>query len=347
MTIKKERDTFFDGLKFVLIILVVFGHVMGRHMSDTINLNLITFIWFFHMPLFVFISGYFTNKKQDLKSLKKWLIPIFETFICFDIIYLLYPILAGTYSHKQLLVPQYLTWYLLSLIYWRIFIQFVPDKILNKKSFVLILSVIVSLLFLLIPYYGRLLSYQRTIGLLPFFLLGYYAKNTTCIERIKKINPIITGSILIGIFIGISLLDSDLKTMLLRASHFANDRLDIISDNTLLNILVRIFCLIIAIIMSVCVINLCKFTTELLRFYGKDTMLFFIYHGLFIHVFIHIFNKLNILSEYPFVSDLFMFVIIMILLFIMVKFRIFHLLINPISNFRKYITTKYNNQKRI
>ena len=69
-----ERDCSFDFVRGVLIYLVVFGHVIvvsGQITSDAVGIGkdiVFSLIYSFHMPLFVFISGYFathTLKKQS------------------------------------------------------------------------------------------------------------------------------------------------------------------------------------------------------------------------------------------------------------------------------------------
>ena len=58
---------FVDSVKGSLIFLVVLGHVAFQ--SETVYTSrwisaIISWIWFFHMPAFVFISGYLTNTKK-------------------------------------------------------------------------------------------------------------------------------------------------------------------------------------------------------------------------------------------------------------------------------------------
>ena len=73
-----RRDYMTDSLKFFLICLVVFGHVLSKIQASVVP-NLVEFdgswggtlalncIYSFHMPLFVLLSGYF-SKKHVLKS---------------------------------------------------------------------------------------------------------------------------------------------------------------------------------------------------------------------------------------------------------------------------------------
>lgn len=61
----KTRDTYWDSLKFVLIFLVVLGHMIEPYItSSKVILAVYNFIYLFHMPLFVFVSGRFSVMKE-------------------------------------------------------------------------------------------------------------------------------------------------------------------------------------------------------------------------------------------------------------------------------------------
>lgn len=71
-----KRDAKLDYMKGILIFLVVYGHCMYWLSNDKTprwNLYIPQLIFTFHMPLFVFLSGYFFSKKRNK--------PFFETII--------------------------------------------------------------------------------------------------------------------------------------------------------------------------------------------------------------------------------------------------------------------------
>ena len=71
----KERDYFFDNLKAVLIFLVVLGHFLLPIHGESVLVVVKRLIYVFHMPLFVFVSGYFAKKiKTGSIILKKYCI---------------------------------------------------------------------------------------------------------------------------------------------------------------------------------------------------------------------------------------------------------------------------------
>lgn len=78
-----ERDYRIDGIKWLLIVLVTFGHVIEPALSNPIANKLYSIIYIFHMPLFVFISGYYANVKNKEKLISKGFM-LLETFFGCD-----------------------------------------------------------------------------------------------------------------------------------------------------------------------------------------------------------------------------------------------------------------------
>ena len=210
MVATKQRDSFFDVLKFVLIVFVILGHVVEKSLSDYYMRLLYTYIYSFHMPLFIFVSGYF-SKKKERKSFLKSTLKLVETLICFQIVYLLlrYIIPNRPISLFTFCVPYGALWYLLSLIWWRIGLQLLPQKLLDKKNLMIGASILVSLLSQISCAYANVFAWQRTLGFLPFFVLGYYAQQTNIMERIRNIKPFYSIALLIIFVISVYCLNSD------------------------------------------------------------------------------------------------------------------------------------------
>ncbi|HHQ1552107.1 TPA: acyltransferase family protein, partial [Staphylococcus aureus] len=87
MTSLKERDYFFDNARAILILLVVFGHMLQPYTSGDKYLSaLYLVIYSFHMPTFLFISGYFAkniDKPYYLEKISKRLIVPYMIFFAF------------------------------------------------------------------------------------------------------------------------------------------------------------------------------------------------------------------------------------------------------------------------
>lgn len=85
-----KRISFFDNARVILIFLVVFGHLISKYVKDEPFLaNIYLFIYTFHMPAFILISGYFAKKINNAgyfeKLVKKHSFPMrfFKFFIVF------------------------------------------------------------------------------------------------------------------------------------------------------------------------------------------------------------------------------------------------------------------------
>ena len=76
----KKRNFYFDNVRFALIFLVVLGHFLGPLTNKGAFVATISmFIYFFHMPLFIFLVGLFTKniERDDYqeKIIRKSVIP--------------------------------------------------------------------------------------------------------------------------------------------------------------------------------------------------------------------------------------------------------------------------------
>ena len=172
-----ERDYRIDGIKWLLIVLVTFGHVLEPALSNPIANKLYSIIYIFHMPLFVFISGYYANVKDKEKLISKGFM-LLETFLVVMIPQCFY---YG--SIIPLLNPENSGWYLISLITWYIIFLLIINKLVGKivvqyngcGGQLLIFSCLLAVFAYMLPLkqFGNLLSFQRSCMFLPFFMMGF------------------------------------------------------------------------------------------------------------------------------------------------------------------------------
>ena len=192
-----KRDLYWDSLKFVLIFLVVYGHIAPRYMEGSqFNMAIFNFIYMFHMPLFIFVSGRFSHIR-DRKRYKQSIFRLFETYVVFQIIRTAFQVLlGGKLTIGCLYTPQWTLWYLIALIYWRLMVYYMPEKWLKQRKYLIFLSVLICLMAGFIP-----LDYpfvvQRTLTFLPFFVLGYYSIDVDIRNCINKIPSWFAFSLLI------------------------------------------------------------------------------------------------------------------------------------------------------
>lgn len=68
-----KRIYVFDNLKAFLIVMVVMGHLADTYIEASYFKSLYVFIYAFHMPMFVFISGFFHKNKDIKRKVIVWL----------------------------------------------------------------------------------------------------------------------------------------------------------------------------------------------------------------------------------------------------------------------------------
>ncbi|GAA2440416.1 acyltransferase family protein [Streptomyces macrosporus] len=168
----KRRDAFFDNAKYLAIVLVVMGHAWGLMLSDSRAVNAAyNFVYTFHMPAFIVISGYF-SRSFDMRPdrLRRLVTGVLVPYVVFETAYTLlvkqrvegepdYPI--------SLLDPWYLTWFLVALFVWRLT---TPLWKVVRRPVPLALGI--ALLASASPDIGDDLDFQRVLQFLPFFVIG-------------------------------------------------------------------------------------------------------------------------------------------------------------------------------
>lgn len=184
----QTRNYLIDNSKGLLIFLVVLGHSLEFIRKDyELARFLYVFIYEFHMPVFVFISGYLSKnvEKGRKNAVRNFLIP----FLLFNIIWNLLELIGSLFLHGNFIeppnaqafsffTPGWALWYIFAMFLWKILL---PDLLKFKNVFVL--SIIVGIVVKLSGEFGAYMALSRTITFAPFFLAGYYSSE----ERLKKL----------------------------------------------------------------------------------------------------------------------------------------------------------------
>ncbi len=165
------RNYRFDNIKFILITLVVFGHFLELIDGQAAD-NLYRVIYLFHIPAFIFITGYFA-KFNPSKILFSFIVP----YVLLQILYLVFH--AFVISEKstvtlQITKPYWLLWYLMTVTFYYLLIPFFETKNKRKQIMIVAAAIFVSLLSGFDKNIGYFLSLSRFFTFLPFFLTGYY-----------------------------------------------------------------------------------------------------------------------------------------------------------------------------
>ena len=176
-----NRIALWDNLKFILITLVVAGHFADQ-LTDysSIYSSIYLFIYAFHMPLFIFISGYFHSDRNTTKKV------LFYTSLGFlyKIVSFLIDRLNGDSQYIfNLLADSGLAWFMFVLAIYTFVLFLLKDQ--NKK-FILIGSIILACFAGYDKSIGDFLYLSRAIIFFPFYILGTMMKSFDILEFKRK-----------------------------------------------------------------------------------------------------------------------------------------------------------------
>lgn len=180
----EQRDNFADFLKYFLIWMVVLGHFINLYQRSAGPIGgLYNCIYTFHMPLFVFISGYFSKRMNTYR--RKNLDTLLYPFIIFQILNIVYTLIVPIEPLKNnFFYPYHQNWYLIALFWWRLFS---PYKQFFKDYVVISFSVLISLGVGFFPEWSGFLGLYKTAYFLPFFVLGSYCDDLTkLLDKLMK-----------------------------------------------------------------------------------------------------------------------------------------------------------------
>lgn len=222
--------------------------------------------------------------------------------------------------------PYWTLWYLFCLILWRIAVQFFPDVVLSKKSVIVIVSVIASVVIPFIPlqYIG---SFQRFFTFLPFFMIGYYMSPVS-LQRLRNISiavPIVTLILCLTITF---IVDQQLPVLkILRgAEHYG-----LFDDNIGLLMLSKLVFFALSLISSLAIVSIIRWTSKFTTNEGKKSMVYYLYHGLVIEFFLVPFVHILHIEQSLFVAVAASFICVLIC-YSLSKRRLFTLLTDLYKN---------------
>lgn len=171
-----------DNIKVILIFLVVFNHIIAFCLvkEDIV----IRYIWYaitiFHMPAFIFVSGYLSKKPQSVaKNVKNLLIPY---ILGYSLTWYAQIWLGKSVDYEILRPSGTVMWYVLALFVYRLTIDAV-----GKMRLVVPLSIIFALWAGTRAEFTTYLSTSRIVVFFPFFVAGYLWKSEyiTAVRKFK------------------------------------------------------------------------------------------------------------------------------------------------------------------
>lgn len=266
----EKRDYYFDNIKAIMIFLVVLGHFIEIGMYKN---ELFQGIWYaiylFHMPLFIFVAGYFTKESQEnaKKAIKNYLIP----YIIFSIaLYIFRIFILKQKVNIQFLSPQYGMWFLIIIFSYKV----IYNGICKLRG-IFIISIILAIIVGLDKSFTNLWAFSRTIVFLPFFIAGSKFKKEYLIKE-KKYIKIILGILILVILIGVGFFCTKLNIpMNLLRSSTPYSSLKIQVEKAML---MRGVMLLLGFIVSYMILNIIPNKKIPISYIGQNTMITYILH---------------------------------------------------------------------
>lgn len=198
---EKGRSYYLDNAKFFLIFFVVLAHASSPLKSSHSTMYA---LWYllntFHMPAFIFISGYLAKnylKKTPVQQVQRPFTYMI-LYICAQVSVSVFEklVLHHEFSYSIFYARSSL-WFLVCLIFWYLFLPFFG----RFRAGVILPAVF--LLGLAVGYdttVGNDLSFSRVVVHLPFFLLGYYIDPKIFVFLKKKWVKVLSLFIIAGGF---------------------------------------------------------------------------------------------------------------------------------------------------
>jgi fucose 4-O-acetylase-like acetyltransferase len=181
----KRRVPFWDNARFACIVLVVLGHAVQRLTYDSdIALALYLTVYAFHMPAFAIISGYFSKagtptKRQMARVITDILLP----YVIFEGLWTLTKWIVEGDGDPNLSQPSWTLWFLLALGIFRLVLPY-----LALLRWPLVWSVLISVGAGYVTNIDSTFSLSRTLGLLPFFALGWWLSERDVVNRLRLLD---------------------------------------------------------------------------------------------------------------------------------------------------------------
>lgn len=166
-----SRNFKFDNTKCILIFAVVLGHFFEQF-SGVYSKDLSRIIYSFHMPAFIFITGYFATYKPE-KILKGLVCP----YILFQVLYIVFNYFVIHNAEEfvlQFTTPHWILWYLVAMIGYYLLVPFISVEGKWKKVAIIVGAFLISLVSGYDKTIGFYLSIARFCTFLPFFVVGFY-----------------------------------------------------------------------------------------------------------------------------------------------------------------------------
>ncbi|WP_379146115.1 acyltransferase family protein [Paenibacillus sp. sgz500992] len=207
-TLETRGETFFLNLRFMLIVTVFVGNAIEPLISRMDGMHsLYLWIFSFHMPLFVLVTGYFARKSLTGSAGRKVLLQIAMQYLIFQSLYSALDVSLFHVSniHHSFFAPYLLLWFLASHACWRL-LMLGMGKWSRAAQIAFAVTAGVAVGYLQLD--GVWFSISRTFVYLPFFVIGYHFSFSNFAKWVQKYVKIAAAAFSVLIFALLAVLGS-------------------------------------------------------------------------------------------------------------------------------------------
>lgn len=273
----KERVAYLDNARYWVMLLVVIGHSLTELVVMDSARGVYTWIYLFHMPFFVLISGYTARHYVgDFRQIRRIVSTLIVPYLIVETsLQLITRHYDGEPEHLMILSPQWLGWFLAALFIWRI-----TTPIWRALKYPITTSILISLSAGLIEI-PNVLALPKVLGLLPFYVIGLHFSRERFMRLGRPQLRVVAAALLAGTFVACQIWASQLAerwptAWLLWKQRYDEDPLSV---GPVEGVLTRAAFLVIALVLTLAALSLIprarSWTTRL----GGRTFYCYLLHG--------------------------------------------------------------------
>jgi fucose 4-O-acetylase-like acetyltransferase len=175
------RVAVWDNLKAVLIFLVVFAHLSRRINGDyPIMAGIFFFIYLFHMPAFIFVSGLFCKNAVKKHNYNRACSFLLLYLLVKFLVYLITLFISDDLPMIKLFADGGVSWYGLAMCLFLLMTMFFQRY---HPAYMMVFAIVMGCLAGYCEDVGTVGTFSRVLVYYPFFLAGFYLKP----EKLEKV----------------------------------------------------------------------------------------------------------------------------------------------------------------
>ena len=269
----KTRDPWLDNAKMALVTLVVVGHSWTLLPDTTTNEHLYDFLYAWHIPAFVLVTGYLSRSFSYTRT-KLWRLvrTIAIPYLLFEGALAVFRTQVGGERLEDLFRdPHWPMWYLSAVFFWRLL-----TPLVRPLPGSLVLAVAISVVAGL--WAPDTLDIARVLALLPFFVLGLKATP----ERLELLRSRSARVAAVGVLVGIFVLTTWTDQLARTEWLYYRARYDELTGHLGLAMLIRLVLLVVGALGAAAFLALVPRLNGWFTRMGAWTLVVYLFHGFFV-----------------------------------------------------------------